>query len=50
MWSLAAEASGHCEPLYERTRSPFAFKQIAAIKERMETAWLRKLDIELMAQ
>jgi len=36
-------------PLYEAERGLFARAQMAAIGERMDTAWLRELDLDLMA-
>lgn len=39
-----------CVPLYESRRGVYAESQIAAMLERMDTAWLRKLDLELMAK
>lgn len=36
-------------PLYEATPGLYARAQMAAIGERMDTAWLRRLDIDLMA-
>lgn len=38
-----------CVPLYERERGVFAQAQIHAMLERMETAWLRELELELLA-
>ncbi len=38
-----------CVPLFERERGTFARLQMAAMLERMETAWLRRLDLEAMA-
>lgn len=37
-------------PLYESRRGNFTRAQMAAISERMETAPMRRLDLELMAQ
>lgn len=37
-------------PLYESERGGFARAQIAAIVERMDTDWLRKLELELLAR
>lgn len=37
------------EPLYEASRGLWARLQMAAMLERMDTAWLRRLDLELMA-
>ncbi len=36
-------------PLFEAGPGAFARAQIAAMMERMDTAWLRRLDLELMA-
>jgi predicted nucleotidyltransferase len=36
-------------PLYETEPGVFARAQMAAITERMETEWLRRLDLELMS-
>lgn len=36
-------------PLYESLPGGFATAQIAAMLERMDTAWLRRLDLEAMA-
>ena len=38
------------EPLYERRRGLYAEQQIRAALEFMDTAWLRRLDLELMAE
>ncbi|MGH2760282.1 MAG: hypothetical protein ACRDKJ_12065 [Actinomycetota bacterium] len=38
-----------CVALYERERGVFARMQMATILERLDTAWLRALDLELMA-
>ena len=45
-----ASALGVCEPLYEAEPGLFANRQMAALAERMDTAWLRRLDLELMAR
>lgn len=45
-----AAALGVCEPLYEDEPGLFANRQMAAVAERMDTAWLRRLDLELMAR
>jgi predicted nucleotidyltransferase len=45
-----AAALGVCEPLYEDEPGLFANRQMAALAERMDTAWLRLLDLELMAR
>jgi predicted nucleotidyltransferase len=37
-------------PLYEQEPGTFARMQIAAMLERMDTDWLRRLDLELMAR
>lgn len=39
-----------CLPLFESDRGAFARAQMAAILERMETAWLRRLDLELLSE
>lgn len=36
-------------PLYERTAGEFAREQMAASLERMDTAWLRSINLELLA-
>lgn len=36
-------------PLYESEPGAFALAQMAAMLERMETAWLRRLDLEAMS-
>jgi Polymerase beta, Nucleotidyltransferase len=36
-------------PLYERRPGELAREQTAAMLERMDTAWLRRLDLELLA-
>ncbi|MGH3747382.1 MAG: hypothetical protein ACRDT8_08310 [Micromonosporaceae bacterium] len=38
------------EPLVEESAGAFAQAQLAAIMERMDTAWLRRLDLELLAR
>lgn len=40
---------GPIEPLYEHERGLFAEEQIAAMLTYMDTAWLRRLDLETMA-
>jgi predicted nucleotidyltransferase len=45
-----AAGLGVCEPLYEDDSGLFANRQMAALAERMDTAWLRRLDLELMAR
>lgn len=35
--------------VYERSRGDLARAQIAAVTQRMDTDWLRRLDLELMA-
>ncbi|HEX3732355.1 MAG TPA: nucleotidyltransferase domain-containing protein [Mycobacteriales bacterium] len=37
------------EPLYEAEKGLYASQQIAAALRRMDTDWLRRLDLELMA-
>lgn len=37
-------------PLYESRAGLFAERQMAALTERMETAWLRRLDLDLLAR
>lgn len=37
-------------PLYQQRAGEFANAQIAAIMERMDTDWLRRLDLELMSR
>lgn len=37
-------------PLVEDSPGSFARAQLAAMMERMDTAWLRRLDLELMAR
>lgn len=37
-------------PLVEQPAGSFARAQLAAIMERMDTAWLRRLDLDLMAR
>lgn len=37
-------------PLFESESGAYANAQIAAMMERMETEWLRRLDLELMAE
>jgi predicted nucleotidyltransferase len=37
-------------PLYESEQSAYAYAQMAAMCERMETDWLRRLDLEAMAR
>jgi predicted nucleotidyltransferase len=37
-------------PLYERERGDFARAQIAAMLQRMDTEWLRRLELELLAR
>ena len=37
------------EPLYEAADGLYANQQIAAALRRMDTDWLRRLDLELMA-
>jgi hypothetical protein len=45
-----AAALGVCERLYEDEPGLLANRQMAAVAERMDTAWLRRLDLELMAR
>lgn len=45
-----AAGLGVCEPLYEDEPGLFANRPMAALAERMDTAWLRRLDLELMAR
>jgi predicted nucleotidyltransferase len=48
---LRARALGPAgEPLYEATAGAYATAQMAALTEAMETAWLRRLDLELLAE
>jgi predicted nucleotidyltransferase len=48
---LRARALGPpCEPLYEDHPGGYATAQMAALTEAMETAWLRRLDLELLAE
>lgn len=37
------------QPLYERRQGMFADRQMAAMTMRMDTAWLRQLQLELLA-
>lgn len=46
---LAAEALGVCVPIYEVEAGLYARRQMAALTERMETAHLRRLDLELLS-
>lgn len=46
---LAAEALGICVPIYEASAGLYARRQMAALTERMETAYLRRLDLELLS-
>lgn len=39
-----------CVPLYESRSGLYAEHQMRALTERMETAWLRRLDLRLLAQ
>ncbi len=45
-----AEALAVCVPLYERRRGMFAAAQMAAVGQRLDTQWLRRLSLELMAR
>ncbi len=48
---LRARALGPTgEPLYESTSGLYATAQMAALTEAMEIAWLRRLDLELLAE
>jgi predicted nucleotidyltransferase len=48
---LRARALGPAgEPLYEATSGSYAIAQMAALTEAMETSWLRRLDLELLAE
>lgn len=46
---LAAEALGICVPIFESRPGLYARRQMAALTERMETAHLRRLDLELLS-
>lgn len=46
---LKAEALGVCVPIFESRPGLYARRQMAALTERMETAHLRRLDLELMS-
>ena len=46
---LAAEALGVCVPIFESEPGLYARRQMAALTERMETAYLRRLDLELLS-
>jgi predicted nucleotidyltransferase len=46
---LAAEALGVCVPIFEIRPGLYARRQMAALTERMETAHLRRLVLELLA-
>ncbi|MDP9466742.1 MAG: hypothetical protein M3P31_05835 [Actinomycetota bacterium] len=37
-----------CVPLYESEPTAYAAAQVAAMGERMDTEWLRALDLETM--
>jgi predicted nucleotidyltransferase len=39
-----------CVPLYESAAGEYALAQMAAMTERMETDWLRRLDLDLLAR
>jgi predicted nucleotidyltransferase len=45
---LKAEALTNCVPLFESSRGIYARRQMAAVTERMETAYLRRLDLTLL--
>jgi predicted nucleotidyltransferase len=36
-------------PLYERRKGEYAREQMAAVLERMDTEWLRRIELELLA-
>ncbi|RJQ71897.1 nucleotidyltransferase domain-containing protein [Pseudonocardiaceae bacterium YIM PH 21723] len=44
------QALVYAEPLYESVGGEYAREQIRATMERMDTAWMRKADLELMAE
>lgn len=46
---LKAEALGVCIPIFESRPGLYARRQMAALTERMETAYLRRRDLELMS-
>ncbi|MDQ3782887.1 MAG: nucleotidyltransferase domain-containing protein [Actinomycetota bacterium] len=46
---LAAEALGVCLPIFEAERGLYARRQMAALTEKMETAYLRRLDLRLLS-
>lgn len=46
---LKAEALGVCVPIFEARPGLYARRQMAALTERMETAYLRRRDLELMS-
>jgi predicted nucleotidyltransferase len=39
-----------CVPLYESAAGVYALAQMAAMTERMDTEWLRRLDLDLLAR
>jgi hypothetical protein len=45
-----AEALTICLPVYESRPGLFAEQQMAAITERIETRWLRSLDLDALAR
>ncbi len=45
-----SEALTRCVPLYEDRPGLFAEQQMAAVTERMETRWMRSLDLDLLAR
>lgn len=47
---LRAEALLGGEPLYERVDGAFATAQMRAFKEREDTAWMRRIELELLAE
>lgn len=47
---LREQALAYGVPLYERTPSLFAERQIQAITARMDTAWLRRRQLDFLSQ
>lgn len=45
-----AEALLNGVPLFEAGRDSFAQRQMAAFSERLDTAWLRRLELEVLAR
>lgn len=45
-----AEAVTTCVPLYEVERGLYAERQVRAVVRRLDTAWLRRLDLEVLAE